>query len=66
MKTFASIKVRNIEKAVIIFTDNIELKFDIFELINEKTTIIKIKNLFYIDDSFIVKIFIEMNIIDLK
>lgn len=66
IKKSALIKVRNIDKSIITFSERIELKIDIFELCKKKTAIAKIKEMFHIIENLTIKIFIDMNIIESK
>lgn len=66
IKEFKFIKIWNIDKTVITFSERIELKLDISELFKEKSGTVKNKFFFYIVENLIVKSLININIIKLK
>lgn len=64
--TDTSIKMRKIEKFVIVFSESIKINIDISEFLHEKSITAKISKTFHIMNDLSVKILIKMNIIESK
>lgn len=64
--TDTSIKVREIENAIIIFNEYIVVNLNVLDTIGEKSAIAKIIRSFYIVNNSVAKTLIDINIIDSK
>ena len=64
--TDSSIKIRNIELFVVVFSEFIILNMNISRFLNEKLITERIIDIFYIVKKLSIKILIEMNIIKFK
>ena len=66
IKNTTSLKVKDIEDAIVSSTETIVLNFSFFEIINEKVTIAKLSRKMRIVNNLSTKILIEMNIINFE
>ena len=66
IKVIASFKVRNIENAIVSSIETIVLDFSFSEVINEAFAVAKLFKKIRIVDNLLIKILIEMNIINLE